>query len=52
MFDLSKFSNKVLKELCNSELNLQKCNLCDFQLLEDINKEMQKRGLLKKGKKK
>ena len=40
MFNLSKFSDKLLKELCDSELNLQKCKLCDFQLLEDINKEI------------
>ena len=47
MFNLSKFSDKLLKELCDSELNLQKCKLCDFQLLEDINKEIINRGMLK-----
>ena len=51
MFDLSKMSNNLLLELCNSELDLKKCNLCDFQLLEDIAKEMKKRGLNKAKKK-
>ena len=51
MFDLSKFSDKLLKELSQSELDLQKCNLCDFQLLEDIEKEVKKRELFKKEKK-
>lgn len=51
MFDLSKMSTILLLELCNSELNLQKCNLCDFQLLEDIAKEMKKRELDKAKKK-
>jgi len=54
MFDLSKFSNDLLKEMSRSELNLQKCCLGDIQLLEDIAKELEKRGLTKtkKGKKK
>ena len=54
MFDLRKFSDKLLQELCKSELSLQKCGLCDLQLLEDISKEIEKRGLSKskKGKKK
>lgn len=52
MFNLSKFSDKLLKELCDSELTLQKCKFCDFQLLEDISKEMNKRGLFKNRSKK
>lgn len=51
MFDLSKMSNILLLELCNSELDLQKCTLCDFRLLEDIEKEIKKRGLNKAKKK-
>ena len=43
MFNLKKFDMKMLKELKESELLLQKDNLCDEVLLEDINKEI-KRG--------
>lgn len=54
MFDLSKLSDDLLKELSKSELNLQKCGLCDIELLKDLSQELERRGLskLKKGKKK
>ena len=47
MHDLTKFSDKTLKELLKSEKSLKKDNLFDMCLLDDINKEIQKRALRK-----